>query len=328
MTAHRHKGLNGKWLTVLGGDGAHGHPEIEEQMTTLAGRLALIEGRLTALELPAPPVEPEPPEPPINLQTAIDATPVDGTLDCGGGTYSGRFTVSKKMTLKNAIINGPSTHGTYVLTVTGDDATIEDVEIDGGYIGIGLKGCSGVTVTAGCYVHDVVYAGILTLSATDCTIDGNTIDGVSPVDDSDNWNAYGIAVSNLSGQPKSSGIVVNGNDVSNVHTWHGLDTHGGVNCEFTNNTVWACRRAIFLTSSPTNVLCDGNDLTAPTPAEQADIPEGCPVAYGTDYRGISVAGGSGTISDNVGHNYASGHWWNPISGAGGYTFSGNSPAIP
>jgi hypothetical protein len=89
MTAHRHKGLNGKWLTVVGGDGAHGHPEIEAEMTTLANRLSLVEGRVSALELPAPPPPPEPPDPPPNPPDPPDpegGLNVPGTIDATGAT--------------------------------------------------------------------------------------------------------------------------------------------------------------------------------------------------------------------------------------------------
>ncbi|EKD85914.1 MAG: hypothetical protein ACD_37C00576G0001, partial [uncultured bacterium] len=36
---------------------------------------------------------------------------------------------------------------------------------------------------------------------------------------------------------------------------------------------------------------------------------------------------SGLITNNIGHNWPSGSWWNPIS-AGDYSFSGNVPNIP
>jgi hypothetical protein len=334
MIMHRHKGLNGKWITLV--DGPHTHSEIltalassEEkvygELVTINQRIEAAETRIAALET-TPPPDPSP-TPPVNLQEAINDTHEGDTLDCGDGSYTGTFTIPKTIVFRNVSIAGSTAHGSYVLSVTGNEALVENVRIDGGYIAIGLKNCAKAEIHS-CRLTGLVYAGIMGLSAIDCVISDNEVNGVRPVDDSDNWNAYGIAISNLSGQPNSSGCLVECNLISRIPTWHGLDTHGGIDCIFRKNNIFAVRRAIFLTLSPTNVLCDGNDLTAPTPAEQADIPEGCPIAYGTDYRGISVAGGTGAISNNVGHNYASSRWWNPISGASGYTFSWNIPSIP
>ena len=86
-------------------------------------------------------------------------------------------------------------------------------------------------------------------------------------------NAYGIAVSNESGAV-SSDVVVDGNTVETVPTWHGLDTHGGVRISFTNNTVSGAPRALFITSDgsgrrATDITVTGNRFLSPAPAADA-----------------------------------------------------------
>ncbi len=174
-------------------------------------------------------------------------------------------------------------------------------------------------------ISNVVYAGIMLSTVTSSKVQSNVVNGVGVHGSGTNENnAYGISATSETGGP-SSDIVISGNLVEHIPTWHGLDTHGGVRITFRDNRIVAVRRAIFLTSSPTHVIVDGNILTAPTAAQQAACPSDAPRAYCTDIRGISLVGGSATITDNVGHGYPSGRWWNPKGGA--YSASGNSPRI-
>ena len=195
-----------------------------------------------------------------------------------------------------------------------------------GYGGMYLYYVSGATIASN-KVTNSVYAGILLSSVSDSRVQGNTISGVGLAGSAQNDNnAYGITATAEGGSP-STDVVITGNIVENVPAWHGLDTHGGVRITFSNNTVRGARRAIFLTGGPTGAVVTGNTLVAPTAAQQADCPSDAPATYCTDIRGISVAGGSGTITNNTGTGWPSGRWWNPISGSGGYSASGNSPAI-
>ena len=174
---------------------------------------------------------------------------------------------------------------------------------------------------------NLTYAGVLTTGALNSTIQYNLVDGItgSSVDE---WNGYGIAISYISGSGNSKDVVVENNTVKNIPTWHGLDTHSGVRIIFRNNIVSGVRRAVFLTGSPTDVLADSNDLTAPTAAQIAACPVGAPITYCQDIRGISVSGGTGIISNNVGHNWPASRWLNPISGSSGYSTPNNNPPIP
>jgi hypothetical protein len=284
---------------------------------------------------PIKPSKPEPtPEPYAadDLVAAIAATPNGGILDCGGATFaapSEGFDLNRSITLRRALLKSTVVSGnatTATLRVTADDAAVEGVDVAGGFVGILLR-ANGIRVTASS-VQDVVYAGLLSLSAADCEIVACLVDGVRPVSDANSWNAYGITLTSFTGQPISQRISVLNNIVRNVPTWHGIDTHGGADISIVLNTIEACRRGIFLTNSPSRVICDGNTLTCPTAEEQAQTPPGgAPSSYLTDVRGISVVGGSGEITNNTGIGYPASRWWNPIV-TGDYTFSGNSPVIP
>lgn len=89
MTAHRHKNLQGKWVTLLGGDGVHTHPGTGHTHTEYAAaghghgshthpELAALDARLDAVEAwiathedePPPPPTPPPPEPPAGATGA------------------------------------------------------------------------------------------------------------------------------------------------------------------------------------------------------------------------------------------------------------------
>ena len=291
---------------------------------------ARVEGLETAV-FELPPVEPAP-LPVDDLVDAIAATSNGGVLDCGGATFAapaGGFELNRVITLRNAFVNSDVVSGSVTiatLRITASGAIVEEVRVRGGFVGIGIR-ADGVVVRA-CAVRDVVYAGVMTLSAHDCLIDASLVDGVRPIDGANSHNAYGITATNLAGQPISERVTIRGNNVRNVPTWHGIDTHGGADIHVLGNVLEACRRGIFLTNAPARVVCNGNRLTAPTAAEQAQTPPGgAPANYLTDIRGISVVGGSGEIRDNTGTGYPAGRWWNPIT-PGTYAFSGNSPEIP
>jgi hypothetical protein len=303
-------------------------------LDALAAKVDDLAARVAALEAaPVPDPEPTPaPLPVDDLVAAIAATPNGGTLDCGGASFAapaGGFDLNRSIVLRNAFLTSSVVSGsatTATLRVTAANALVDDVRLRGGFVGILLR--ADEVVVRGCAVRDVVYAGILTLSVHDCLAIDNLVDGVRPASGANGWNAYGITATNLSGEPISERVWIRANTVRNIPTWHGIDTHGGADIHVLDNTIEACRRGIFLTDAPAHVVCDGNVLTCPTAAEQAQTPPGgAPASYLTDVRGISVAGGSGEIANNIGHGYPASRWWNPIS-PGAYTFDANSPVIP
>lgn len=298
--------------TSSAGDHSHG---IDLSAYATAADLAALTARVAALE--APPI--------TDLQAAINAAKPGDTIDLGGQTFAGAFTVPTAITLRNGHLMAKADQ--YALTVTAA-ATITGLTIDGGYVGVCVAGATGARII-GNTLTGLVYAGVMTLGATNALVDGNTIDRVIPLTDADGWNAYGITFTSNAAYPaKSTGCVASNNKVSHVPTWHGLDTHGGVSCQFIGNRVSGVRRAVAITANAAKLQVSGNDLTAPTAAEQ-QVPAGCPPTFGTDYSGIwFVAGSSASFATNTGHNYGA-RWYNPVNGGGTIiASSGNSPSVP
>lgn len=313
----------------------HTHPDLDAATEALWAAVADVGARVAALEAPpvvVPPPDPPPVYPVDDLVAAIAATPNGGILDCGGAAFAapdGGLNLNRPIVLRDTHLTSTVKAGsatTATLRVTATGVVVEGMSVTGGFVGILLDRVAEVLVRA--YVKDVVYAGILSLSATDCLVENAVIDGVRPVSGVNEHNAYGVTFTNLAGQPLSKRMTVRDSFISNIPTWHGLDTHGGEDISFIDNEITACRRGIFLTDSPPRVICTGNHLTCPTPAERSQTPPGgAPAAYLTDVRGISIVGGSGEITGNTGIGYPAGRWWNPIS-AGNYVTTGNTPAIP
>ena len=169
----------------------------------------------------------------------------------------------------------------------------------------------------GSTIEDAVYAGIMVISANGATVDGNVVRRVGVRGAAANSNnAYGIAVSNEGGAV-STDVVVNGNTVETVPTWHGLDTHAGQRISFTNNTVSGAPRALFITSdsygrNAADVTATGNRFV--NPASTID-----PKAV-TTYATIDV-----TVTGNTASGWGTGGFFNDYQGLSiGLVVSGNS----
>lgn len=214
-----------------------------------------------------------------------------------GCTHTGTVTISKPLTLKGLAVHSPS--GRAAVTVTASDVTLERVTLTGPQatrfewdtFGVAVNGTQAApiyrfalidsVVTRYGYggvmmnfaydsqvlrnrIEDAVYAGIMMTSARGGLVQGNTVRRIGVYDASANSNnAYGIAVSNNSGNPQSADVVVDANLIEDVPTWHGLDTHGGIRVRFTNNTIRGAYRGIFLTSGNQDCVVDGNRIEAP-----------------------------------------------------------------
>lgn len=305
---------------------------------------------------------------PTNLQTAIDNTAANGTLDVTGcSPFSGTFTISKAMTLKGAKISAPA-NGPGI-SISADNVTITGANITGTQATVFRSGekCVAILGTSsnildnvvikdstisrcgygGIYasfaksaqisnnnISDSVYSGILLASVSNSTVSNNTILRTGVYGASANsYNAYGITATQEGTNPPSTDVIIQGNTIDTVPLWHGLDTHAGVRISFLNNTVRGARRGIFLTISPTNSTTNGNDITAPTATQIStckEIVDGRDPNYCSDIRGIQTSGGTGSITNNIGHNFTSDRWFTVTSGtsASGYTSSGNNPTIP
>ena len=163
-----------------------------------------------------------------------------------------------------------------------------------GNSGMWIANVTNPTIT-GNRVEDTVYSGIMLVSANGGRVAANTVRRVGVYGSEANYgNAYGIAVSATSG-PVSQDVVVDGNTIENVPTWHGLDTHAGLRITFSNNTVSGAPRALFITSDggsrrSTDVVATGNTFLSPSPATTNLITV-------TTYNAVDV---------NVTHNNATG----------------------
>ena len=103
------------------------------------------------------------------------------------------------------------------------------------------------------------------LSGRDGRVAGNTVARIGVVGaEANDDNAYGIALSNEAGQPRTPRFVVDGNTVTDVPTWHALDTHGGQNIDFTDNVVRRSSRGLFCRrDGATDITVTGNRFDPP-----------------------------------------------------------------
>lgn len=244
-------------------------------------------------------VRQDPPSCGSSLQAKVDAAPSGGTLDLTGCAYSAGATIGKPLTIVGARVTVPAGQRGFI--VTASNVTLDSVVITGaqatsyswnevGVLGessisnlvvrnstIRTFGNAGIWVgpstnprITGTTIEDAVYAGIMVISAAGGRVDGNVVRRIGVNGASANGNnAYGIAVENEGG-PVSADVVVDGNTVADVPTWHGLDTHAGLRISFTNNTVSGAPRALFITTDgsgrrSTDITVTGNRFLSPAP---------------------------------------------------------------
>ena len=195
----------------------------------------------------------------------------------------------------DALFDG-STIGIYVAV---PNVTIRNCKISGlGFVGIFLDpGATNFTIEKNTISH-VGYAGILTKGATNGKIIGNLVDHIGDHGhQTPDCNAYGIVPTMDYGGAPSADILIDGNTVTDVPLWHGLNTHGGLRLTFSNNIVRRCARAIFLTNAAEggnedahDCVVIGNDLGEP----KSDVPAG-----GTDSNcAITLYKSFNTVVDN------------------------------
>jgi len=237
-----------------------------------------------------------------SLQAKVDAAAAGSVLNLAGCTYGAGATVTKPLTIMGATVSPPA--GTAGLVVSANDVTLDGLRIIGpqgttyregefgimvaasasaparrltvrnseiasfGKAGMWLRYVSDVVVENN-DVHDIVYAGIMIISGTGGRISGNTVSriGVNGAEANGN-NAYGIALEDQ-GLPRTTDFTVSGNLVTDVPTWHALDTHGGLRIRFAGNTVRGSMRGLFITTSdsgrPTDITVTGNLFGSPAP---------------------------------------------------------------
>ncbi len=248
------------------------------------------------------------------LQALIDATDAGGRLDVSGCGFALGATLDRGITLIGGTIRVPP--GAPGLTVLADDVTIDGVAIAGpqadsfssdeigvlapgtanrpiqrltirngsfrslGNAGIWLEHAHDVTV-ADNIVEDVVYGGIMTLSAAGGRIVGNVVRRIGVRgSEANSENAYGIAITRGSGsldaEPPSTDVVVRGNLIEDVPTWEGLDTHAGLRISFEGNTTRRVARPIVITTDAdghrsADIVVTGNRFEEPLAVPRSGI---------------------------------------------------------
>lgn len=174
------------------------------------------------------------------------------------------------VTTNGAVIDGLIFSGTYgtgsAITVKADNVTIRNCNIKLFRQGIEAQKCKNLIIESNT-ITDCDYAGVLSTTQIGGRISKNTIQRIgaarTDLSTSAQNNAYGIAVSNYSGDAPSSDVLVEANIVEDVPLWHGLDTHNGVRITFKDNIVRRTPRALFVTkstTSPTDCVVTGNQF--------------------------------------------------------------------
>lgn len=266
---------------------------------------------------PTPAPTPTPTSCGTTLQGRINAAAPGSVLNLTGCTYTAGATVTKSLTILGGTVR--PARGTSGLLVQANNVTIDGVVITGpqgttydkdevgievqgtvsapirgltirnarvgtlGYGGMYIRHASGFTVENN-LVQDGVYAGIMVISGRGGRIVGNTVQRIGVYGAAANGNnAYGIALTrgggDLATDPRSADIVVSGNTVEDVPTWHAYDTHGGERITWTANVARRSRSGIFVTgsSSPSGTVrsldndVNGNTIYAPADADHYAI---------------------------------------------------------
>ena len=113
-------------------------------------------------------------------------------------------------------------------------------------------------------IENVHYTGIAAICCTDGDVSHNYINNL-PSSAAVGWNAYGIIltrnpIDSLVTSPRAARITVIGNNVRNIPTWDGINTHGGSELIIANNQTYSCYQGISITDCPGT---DGTTLYAP-----------------------------------------------------------------
>lgn len=137
------------------------------------------------------------------------------------------------------------------LTDESRNISIRNMEI----MGFGQSGILADQVTDCQFINNIIHQcgrdGIRLYGARNCQVMDNKISNLAPGYGGDypNWNVYGITCTRVYGELPaypdpdlrlfrvSSQVKIEGNTVRNCWTWKSLDTHGGVDIQFIENTV-------------------------------------------------------------------------------------------
>ncbi|WP_059173956.1 right-handed parallel beta-helix repeat-containing protein [Bacillus sp. FJAT-27445] len=192
---------------------------------------------------------------------------------------------------------------------------IEDTFIHNiGFYGIMAEFADNVRIS-NTVIRDVGFAGVGGLSVRNMHINKSHIKSISP---GSKGNAYGVfysrkgAESNLKAHPRSTNSSVTNSIIEDIPLWEALDTHGGENITFNNNTIRNTKVGIAFvnaTGKGGKELFGSQKCTA-----KGNRIEGIGKGYGIVVAGLSSDNSSGcTIEGN--HLIEAGQQGNSISGA-------------
>ncbi|WP_053367843.1 right-handed parallel beta-helix repeat-containing protein [Bacillus sp. FJAT-27245] len=123
----------------------------------------------------------------------------------------------------------------YVENIVIEDCYIHDI----GFYGIMAEFADDVRIS-NTVIRDIGFAGVGGLSVRNMHINKSHIKSIKP---GNKGNAYGVfysrkgAESNLKAHPRSTNSSVTNSIIEDIPLWEALDTHGGENITFNNNTI-------------------------------------------------------------------------------------------
>lgn len=213
---------------------------------------------------------------------------------------------SSAVDVVGAVVRGPDGRragaGRGIDVVGTAERPLDDVRLVGGHLsGLGHDGVRAEH-TSGLLVHgleidDVGYAGVLLRTCVDGAVRACTVTDVHQP--SPYVNSYGIIVTRDDTRPltvtgRSARFTVEGNVVTGVRSWEGIDTHAGDRIVVRDNVVRDCRVGISI------VPCRGEGDQSYRHAPTAFVVAGNTVeriALATPGAGIVVKGAGSTVGD-------------------------------
>ena len=155
------------------------------------------------------------------------------------------------------------------------------------------------SVIDNCVMDNLRYAGVFVVSGSNIKVVNCKINNITGL--SSNNNAYGITftrdklISVAGGGDRSSNCSAINNTISNVDTWNGLDTHGGIDITFANNRVIDCGFPIGIVASeePGPIYIGADNVTV-----TGNIIDSSGTS-GTNDQSITLAGEATSYNTNV-----------------------------
>lgn len=173
-------------------------------------------------------------------------------------TYANGYKVGHNGIAANATTTAPFTD------ITVKNCTVRNF----GDSGIALEAITNLIIRD-CTVTRCGYVGIGAFSVHDGVIENNRVDDIYPgkpdPESAPQYNAYGISASNFGGERVCQRVRIEGNYVSNVTSWEGIDEHNGLDINILNNRIINCAIGIAaeyhdLGFPMSRVLIQGNSV--------------------------------------------------------------------